>query len=154
MKRNIREIDIHEYMPILIDLINNGSTVPLLVSGNSMSPFLVHHRDMIFISKPNDKLKKGDIVFFKRLNGEYVVHRIHHFDKFGQLFIIGDGQTIIEGPVDPKQIFGIVNCIKRKNKVINKKSLYWIFFKYAWIRLIKVRRIIISVYTKIINEFK
>ena len=147
--KNIREVDINEYMPILIDLVENGNTVPLLISGNSMSPFLVHHRDTIFISKPNSLFKRGDIVFFRRLNGDYVVHRIHHINNKGEYYIIGDGQTLMEGPVMQSQIFGIVKKVIRKGKLINEKSVIWFFFEKIWIRLIIFRKIIVNLIAKI-----
>lgn len=146
MDKDIKEVDINEYMPVLIELINKGNTVPLLISGNSMSPFLVHHRDTILISKLNKKLTKGDIVFFRRNNGKYVVHRIHHINDEGQLYIVGDGQTVIEGPIDQKQVFGIINEVIRKNKNINCKSFLWKFFSILWIRMINIRSILIRLY--------
>lgn len=82
-------VDINEYMPVLIDLINQGKDVRFTVTGSSMNPFLIHMRDSVIISKPVEPFKKGDIVFFQRENGQYVMHRIHHIKK-GMLYIIGD----------------------------------------------------------------
>ena len=42
------------------------------------------------------------------------MHRIHHIKK-GMLYIIGDNQTDMEGPVDPKQVFGIIHTVYRKD---------------------------------------
>ena len=151
MGRSIRKININEYMPILIDLINKGNTVPLLISGNSMCPFLVHHRDTIFISKPNKVLKKGDIVFFIRKNGQYVVHRIHHKNNVGELFIIGDGQTIIEGPIKQSQVFGVIYSVNRKNKYITNKNILWKFFSLIWIRMVNYRKYVLLMYTKLVK---
>ena len=67
--RKIREVDINEYLPVLIDIINTGNDVSLLISGSSMSPFLIHHRDTIIISKPDRSFKKGDMFFLKELMG-------------------------------------------------------------------------------------
>ena len=146
--RKIREVDINEYLPVLIDIINTGNDVSLLISGSSMSPFLIHHRDTIIISKPDRSFKKGDMVFFKRINGQYVMHRIHHLDKSGNLFLVGDGQKVIEGPIKPEQVFGIIYKVIRKGKVVTKGDFWWFFFEKIWIRMVPFRRFFINVYAK------
>ncbi|WP_296878117.1 S24/S26 family peptidase [Thomasclavelia sp.] len=151
MEKHIKEVDINEYLPVLIDIVNSGKDVSLLISGNSMSPFLIHHRDSIIISKPDKPFKRGDMVFFQRLTGQYVMHRIHHIDKKGKLYIVGDNQTVIEGPVDSKQVFGIINKVIRKGKVLEKKNFWWFFFEKIWIRVIPLRRMIQRMYTYIKN---
>ena len=58
-----------------------------------MNPFLIHQRDYILMKKPEEELKAGDMVFFQRRDEAYVMHRIHHINKEGKLFIIGDAQV-------------------------------------------------------------
>lgn len=144
--RNIREVDIHEYLPVLIDIINEGKDVNLLISGNSMSPFLVHKRDTIIISKPKDSFYKGEMVFYIRDNGQYVMHRIHHINSKGELFIVGDAQNYIEGPIQPNQVFGVVHKAIRKGKLISKGDFWYDFFEKLWIRIVPLRRIISKIY--------
>ena len=40
-----RIVDIYEYMPVLIDILQSGKEVNLTVTGSSMAPFLGHLRD-------------------------------------------------------------------------------------------------------------
>ena len=147
-KGKLREVDINEYLPVLIEIINTGHDVSLLISGSSMAPFLIHHRDTIIISKPNRSFKKGDMVFFKRMNGQYVMHRIHHIDKTSNLFLVGDGQRVIEGPIKQEQVFGIINTVIRNDKVITKGDFWWFFFEKIWIRIVPFRRVLINIYAK------
>ena len=147
--RAIREVNIHEYLPVLIDIINTGKDVNLLISGSSMSPFLCHHRDTIIISKPKEPFFKGEMVFYQRSNGQYVMHRIHHIDKNGHLFIVGDAQTEIEGPVLPEQVFGVVHKAIRKDKLIQKGDFWWDFFEKVWIRIVFARPYVNKLYGKI-----
>ena len=46
------------------------------------------------------------------------MHRIHHINKEGKLFIIGDAQVDMEGPIDKEQVFAIITKVKRKGKWI------------------------------------
>ena len=55
------------------------------------------------------------------------MHRIHHIP--GMLYIIGDNQTDMEGPVDPKQVFGITHIVYRKDKKITEGDFWWVFFE-------------------------
>ena len=139
MKDNKKIVDTGIYMPVLQELIQEGKEVSITITGNSMSPFLVHERDQIMISPPNDPWKKGDMAFYKRWNGCYVMHRICKVDKHGQCFFIGDGQQGIEGPIAPEQIFGKITSVRRKGKWIGPKDFVWFFFERIWIRIIPLR---------------
>lgn len=134
-----RIVDIYEYMPVLRELIEEGKEVSFTVTGNSMSPFIVHGRDQIIIEKPVDKWKKGDIGFFQRANGAYILHRICRIDKQGNCWFVGDGQQDIEGPILQEQIFAKVTAVKRKGKWIRKGNFWWEFFARFWIRVIPLR---------------
>lgn len=57
----MRKLDTDAYLSTLRDLVNQGKEVRLIVSGSSMSPFLVHERDSILFSKPDSPLKRGDL---------------------------------------------------------------------------------------------
>ena len=148
-KIKIKEVDINTYLPVLIDIIQNGKEVSLMVSGSSMSPFLIHHRDTIIFKKPERPFKRGDMVFYRRPTGQYVMHRIHHIDSKGMLYIVGDAQTEIEGPVNPQQVFAIIVKVIRKGKLIQPGNFWWWFFSHAWIRMVPIRPIIVRLYTGI-----
>ena len=143
----LREVDIDEYLPVLIDIINTGEDVSLLISGNSMLPFLIDKRDTIIISKPDGNFYKGQMVFYQRVNGQYIMHRIHHIDKDGHLYLVGDAQTIIEGPIMSKQVFGVIHKVRRKGKLISHGDFWWNFFEYVWIRIVPVRRLCLKIYS-------
>lgn len=136
---NRRIVDIYEYMPVLMELLEQGRTVNLTISGDSMTPFLVHGRDTLIISPPDGSFRRGDMVFYRRLSGRYVMHRIHHIGPDGMLYIVGDAQTQIEGPVHPEQVFGIVRKVIRKGKLIDHRNFWWFFFEKIWIRMVPLR---------------
>ena len=79
----MREVDTQEYVSILKELVEEGNQVSLLISGSSMAPFLIHHRDTVCFKKPDRALKEGDIVFYRRANGQYVMHRIRRIRQDG-----------------------------------------------------------------------
>lgn len=139
-------VEIDTYMPVFQKLIREGKEISLTITGNSMSPFLVHERDQIMIAPPDGSWKKGDMAFYKRANGQYVMHRIYKVDKEGGCFFIGDGQQKIEGPIAPEQIFGKITLVRRKGKWIGKEDFWWFFFEKIWIRILWLRPICRKLY--------
>ena len=152
MSNSTKFVNLNEYMEVVKELIDGVKEVPLIASGNSMTPFIVHQRDTIFISKPNDKLHKGDMVFFQRDTGKYVMHRIYHINKNDQYFMVGDNQTYIEGPIEKSQIFAIVKKVSRNGKLITQHDIIWKFFQYVWIRIVPFRPVIGKLHKLIIRK--
>lgn len=142
----MKTVDIYEYMAVLKDILAMGRDVNLRVSGWSMTPFLADKRDTIIVSPKTEPLKRGDMVFYQRENGQYIMHRIHHIDQEGMLYIVGDAQTEIEGPVDARQVFGVVKKVIRKGKLIDEKDFWWKFFEKVWIRMVPLRSVFRKVY--------
>ena len=141
----MRRVDTNVYVSMLRDLVNEGKECRLLISGSSMAPFLVHERDSIIFSKPDRELRRGDMVFYQRDNGQYVMHRILKVKPEG-LYIIGDAQTEVEGPVRPEQVFALVTKVNRKGKWVGPGNFWWWFFSTVWLRLFPIRRLILKLY--------
>ena len=145
---NNRKVDIHTYVPVLKELIEQGRDVCITITGNSMSPFLVHERDQILIVKPEGMLKKGDMAFYQRKNGEYVMHRVCKTNQKNLYWFVGDAQTFVEGPIVQDQIFGTVKAVKRKGRWIYPGDICWEFFRTIWLWLIPVRPVLGRIYRK------
>lgn len=134
-----------DYLDILKEQVENGKEASMIITGNSMAPFLYHGRDVIYFSRPVRPPKRGDMVFYQRKNGQYVMHRLIRVSKSG-CFFLGDNQTIPEGPLLHECIFAIVTRVKRKNRMLDSKSFWWFFFSHIWISIIPLRHPMMSVY--------
>lgn len=143
-------VDTREYVSMLKELVDEGKEVSMLISGNSMAPFLVHARDYICFKKPDRSLKKGDMVFYQRDDGRYVMHRICKV-RGNSLDLIGDNQREIEHGVRREQVFALITKVKRKEKWIHPGDFYWEFFSKVWINVIPFRRILMRLYGHVIN---
>lgn len=133
-------------MAPLLDLLDYTDTVPLVISGNSMSPFLIHERDTVFLSKIKAPLKKGDMILYRRDTGAYILHRICKAE--GAVFsLVGDAQTLVERGIRRDQVLAIVSAVRRKGKILKPGSFWWDFFEKVWIRLIPFRPFIVRVYS-------
>ena len=141
-----RVVDTREYVSVLREIAEEGKVVSMLIAGSSMAPFLCHNRDYIYFTKPDRELRRGDMVFYRRDSGQYVMHRIYRKKQDGY-YMAGDAQTEIEGPLRRDQIFALVVKVKRKEKIICPGDFWWEFFEHIWIRIIRLRPVILKIYT-------
>ena len=134
-----RIMDIDAYMPVLQELLAQGQSVSLTVTGESMSPFLRHGRDQIRLAAVTAPPQRGDMVFFRRRNGQYIMHRVLRRMPDGNYAIIGDGQQQVEFPIAPEQIFAVVTQVCRKGVWLGPESFWWRFFAGPWLTLLPLR---------------
>ena len=88
---------INDLIPVIESCIASGSSVRMQVTGISMTPILHNLKDTVVLSKA-DTIKKYDIVLHKRVNGQYILHRVIA-KKGNVLTIAGDFETEKEYPV-------------------------------------------------------
>ena len=127
-----REVDTAEYMGMLRELIGQGHRVSVRVAGNSMSPFLKHGRDTVFFAAPDSEIKKGDIVFYTRPNGQYIMHRVCRVNPDGSLDISGDAQCVMGGQLCRKA----AAASQRQRSDAHYQEFSW---RIGWIRAAKKR---------------
>lgn len=147
----MRQVDTKEYVSMLKELVEDGKEVSLIISGGSMTPFLGDRRDFIYFQKPDRELKKGDMVFYQRDSGQYIMHRIYKIKPEGY-YMVGDAQQEIEGPLRRNQIFALITKVKRKGKIIGPGNFWWVFFEKVWINMVPVRRLIMMIYSRIMSR--
>lgn len=146
MEHKVRVIEPRLLTEQLPQLLQEAESVPLVISGSSMVPFLVHGRDTVYLSKVAQPLKKGDMIFYRRRGGQYVLHRICKV-RDGSYDLVGDGQVAIEHGIGPEQILAVVKAVRRKEKLLRKGSFLWEFFEHIWLVLRPFRPGIIRVYS-------
>lgn len=144
-----KTIEIDAYLPVLVELAEQGHTVSLTITGNSMAPFLIHGRDQISFQKPDGPLKRGDMALFRRKNGAYIMHRVCRVDAEGNYYLLGDAQQAVEGPVAPEQVLGVVTRVCRKGKWLGPKDPWWRFFAGPWLWLRPLRPLLCRGYGRI-----
>lgn len=142
-----------EQLPQILSLLRENQTLAIVPQGDSMFPFFLGGRDTLNVQRVTFPLNRGDIVLYRRENGTYVTHRVHHVTKSSstvqsspdrianphtvQYYMLGDHQTLIEGPIQESQIYGVVASFERKGTHIdcttNKKYIIawklWLFIR-------------------------
>lgn len=121
---------------IILYKLSCGEKVALTVTGNSMLPFLADGRDTAVLQKLEKPPKKGDIVFYRRENGAYVLHRVVR-KKGDMYYFSGDAQTRIEGPIEKSRLLAVCKEVSRDGKVLTDKSPLWLSYT---LRFFKTKR--------------
>ena len=65
-----------DLMPVIRERLEAGETVEFMPRGVSMLPLLRQGRDAVVLSPLPERLRKYDVVLYRRRNGQYVLHRI------------------------------------------------------------------------------
>lgn len=141
----MKQVETGELVSVLRKLTEEGREVSMPIVGSSMEPFLKEERDRICFRKPDRPVRKGDIIFYQRENGQYVLHRIKKVVADGY-YLIGDAQTQMEGPIKGEQIFALITKVQRKGKWIDSGDFWWVFFAHVWLHVIPLRIVLMRGY--------
>jgi len=119
-------LSLKDLYPLIRQTLENGQEVYITIRGNSMSPFLFDGRDQaVFAPLPARAIRKGDIIFYQRKNGQFVMHRVYKVEKNGQMTLLGDAQWTLEKGIEPHQLRAFVPRAIRKGKEIScEKGFY------------------------------
>ncbi len=138
---NKKKISLDEIYPIINEKIQSGGTIQLPITGTSMNPLLVWDRDSVELTKCESP-KKYDIIFYRRDDGHFVLHRIVGKDENG-FILCGDNQVVKEYKITERHIIGVVKSITRKGKTFSvNKASYKLYVK-LWTLILPLRNIIL-----------
>ena len=138
------------WIPIYLEGLKEGKKVKLTPFGFSMYPLLVGGRDSLILNKIDRKLKRGDICLYRRDTGIYVTHSVHHVDKAG-IYLLGESQTGIEGPLSMDHMLAYAEGFVRKGKLYSCSNILYRFFHEIWIILRPARPMLIKAYRKVMR---
>lgn len=121
------------------DILNIGLNIRIQVTGNSMKPF-IKDGDILYIKKVNlQDLSIGDLIFFKDLYGQLIIHRIvkKFKDSSGKVKLQTKGDSLIsyDDVIDSYSVMGKVYMVERRlnnfeNAYMNLESFIWKSINY------------------------
>ncbi len=142
-----------EFVGIIEDTLNEGGKMPLVVTGNSMNPFLKDGKDVVWLEKCRESdFKRGKILLFRRSGGKIVLHRVLKVKPDGTLIMNGDAQFWCED-IKKEQALAAVTHIEVNGKKISCNSLAYRFRTAVWQCLKPLRPLIFRVYRKLKRIF-
>ena len=121
------------------EILKAGTPVCFKPQGSSMHPTIVEGRDSVVVEPIGEHmLKRGDVALFRRAKdaprypGMLVLHRVHRVKTDG-IYMVGDNEKMVEGPLDPSQFIGIMTELIRKGKRISVKNILYRFLTRSWL---------------------
>ena len=149
---NKKKISLDEIYPIIKEKIEYGGTVRIPITGTSMNPLLYWGRDYVDLIKCENP-QKYDIIFYRRDDGQFVLHRIVGKNDKG-FILCGDNQWKKEYGVCDRHIIAVVESITRKDKTFNVSKLSYKIYYKIWVGILPFRKYILLVYRKLKGLFK
>lgn len=118
---NRNPINLSDAFLVIEEKLKMGGEVTFKPNGTSMLPMLRPGKDSVTIKRAN-KLFKNDVVLYKRMNGQYVLHRIVGKRKDGYV-MRGDNQWFFEKGISRQMIIGKVIAFTRNDRRIGCKNI-------------------------------
>ena len=117
-------------MPLIKECLADGRSVWIYPNGVSMRPMIRQGVDRVLLSPISDKLKKYDLPFYQRDDGQFVLHRIV---RVGETYsCVGDNQVDIEHGVRQDQMIALVTSFTRGKRKFSANSFtYKIYCRYC-----------------------
>ena len=124
-------------------LLKAGACIQIYPQGYSMYPFIDPRRDEVVLAgiEEGSALRRGDVVLYRRENGMLVLHRIYKIGQDG-LYLLGDHQTAIEGPVRREQVKGKMTGRVRDGRYMDVGNPGYRMLSVVWLWLRPARRAI------------
>ncbi len=120
-------------------LLKDGNTVQTVINGYSMYPMLMPGRDYVILEPfEGEQPRRGDVVLYRRDGSILVLHRIWRIRRDG-IYMVGDNQTQVEGPLRPDQIRGRLAAFIRKGKYIPAGNMFYRLYACIWLWMRPVR---------------
>jgi len=126
-------------VPLIRLQLENGGRSHLVVTGISMHPTLRHGKDRVELVPPPQKLKRGDLILYRRSGGRYILHRIVSKPEAGSFTCSGDNQWQPE-TVTENQVIALVDTYIRGKKRIPVNSWYCRLYVQLVVLFFPVRR--------------
>ncbi len=125
------EFSLAQYDETIRTVLDSGGEFRIYPKGTSMLPLIRAGLDSVSLAKPSDSLRRGDIVFYLRDSGEYVLHRIIKAEN-GFYTLCGDNQLAPESGIENRHIIGVVAKIYRGDKLLPVNSLCCRIYSAMW----------------------
>ena len=116
------------------------------ITGTSMLPLLKEGRDRVELEPcSQERLKKGDVVLYKKNDGTLVLHRIIKTENREFFTVLGDHQFKNAERVNKHQIIAVACGFFIKGRYVTEKTRWYRMYKKIWLCNLNVRRIILAV---------
>lgn len=138
-----RVISMADLSPLLEEVLRSGRQVELTATGCSMRPMLWGGVSKVRLTVP-EKLRRGDVILYKRSSGTYVLHRITAMTGTGYV-CCGDAQTMLEPGVMPEQVLAAMQAFTWRGRWVKCSDRRYQMYWRVWLALRPARRVLMGI---------
>ncbi|MCR5587496.1 MAG: S24/S26 family peptidase [Lachnospiraceae bacterium] len=139
------DFKLSEYEDTIRMVLDSEGEFRIYPKGTSMLPLLKEGRDSVVLVKTEKFIKPWNIVFYKRDNGDFVLHRIVKVYRDEGLYdLCGDNHLMIEHGIRRDQIIGVVKRIYIGDYCVDSGNLFYKAYVSCW-KSFFVRRVFYKV---------
>ena len=135
-----QEIKLEQMESTIRKVLTAGGSFSFYPRGTSMQPFIVQGRDKVTLAALPDRIKKYDIILYKRENGTFVLHRVTGKKENAYIFR-GDNQFSDEYGIKREQMIGRATEIIRGDEVIPVNDIKHRMWAGFWVNTVFFRRV-------------
>lgn len=136
-------IFLEEYDGVIREVLESGGEFRLYPRGTSMLPLLRQGVDSVSLCALETPPRKDDILFYRRRDGSYILHRVKNIGPEG-LILWGDNQMMVETGIAGEQIIGRVTRVFRDEQEVDCQN--WQYRVYLWLwQFMAVRRLVLPI---------
>ncbi len=145
-----KKVRFEDLFPIIEETIKRGQSFSFCAFGNSMLPFIRNGKDTVTLGPVVGTLTKNDVIFYRRENGQFVLHRIVKVCPDGSFSLCGDNQFRIERGIRTHQIIAKLNRLERDGKEVPLQA----FSLRLWVFFLPLRRLLLHIKSGVFSRIK
>ncbi len=111
-----QRVSFEALFPIIKEELDNGRSFSFTAFGKSMYPAIQGGIHRVTLSPIAEAPKIGDILFYRRKNGMFVLHRLCKIETDGSFTFCGDNQYVLETDVKQHQLLAKMTKLEKNGK--------------------------------------
>lgn len=113
-----KRVSLNDMAPVIKETLAENGRVSFVSAGTSMLPTIRDRQDTVTLVKLDGRLKAGDVAFYQRDNGQFILHRVM-YDNGTTYVCRGDNQWANEYNVRHDQMIAKLESFERDGKKHN-----------------------------------
>ena len=130
---NNGEFYLADAIEVIEEILAGGGEFRMYPKGTSMLPLIKQGRDSVVLKRNFETgAEKLDIAFYRRDNGQFVLHRVMSIEADGSYTMCGDNQTQLEYGIKKQQIIGYVERMYKGERELSFSTLGHRLYLLVW----------------------
>ena len=143
-------IHLSDYEELIREVLASGGEFRLYPHGTSMLPLLRQGIDSVALRSLDRPPQKFDILFYKRQDGSFILHRVKEVTKEG-IVLWGDNHTMLEYGITEENIIGYAARIFRGETELDCQGFGYHMYLWLW-QFKAIRRVLLPIAYRLRKE--